>query len=49
MPEFEERIQPYEFVDWLNFVEHIFEYKIVLEDCKVKLIAIKLKRYASLW
>ncbi|KAK9212423.1 hypothetical protein WN943_001805 [Citrus x changshan-huyou] len=49
IPEFEERMQPEEFVDWLNTFECIFEYRDVPEDRKVKLIAIKLKKYASLW
>ncbi|KAL9415754.1 hypothetical protein AB3S75_039028 [Citrus x aurantiifolia] len=49
IPEFEGRMQPEEFVDWLNTVERIFEYRDVPEDRKVKLIAIKLKKYASLW
>ncbi|KAH9763891.1 hypothetical protein KPL70_001325 [Citrus sinensis] len=49
VPEFEGRMQPEEFVDWLNTVERIFEYKDVPKDRKVKVIAIKLKKYASLW
>ena len=36
-------MQPEEFVDWLNTVERIFEYRDMPEDRKVKLIAIKLK------
>ncbi|KAH9667915.1 Endonuclease [Citrus sinensis] len=44
IPEFEGRMQLDEFVDWLNTVERIFEYRDVPEDRKVKLIAIKLKK-----
>lgn len=49
MPEFEGRMQPNEFLDWLHTVDRIFEYKEVPENQKVKLVAIKLKKYASLW
>ena len=38
-----------EFVDWLNTVERIFEYGDALENRKVKLVAIKHKKHASLW
>jgi len=30
-------------------VERIFEYKEIPEDKKVKLVALKLRKYASLW
>ncbi|KAG5539880.1 hypothetical protein RHGRI_020186 [Rhododendron griersonianum] len=49
IPEFEGRMHPDEFLDWLNTVERIFEYKDIPEDRKVKLVAIKLKKHASLW
>jgi hypothetical protein len=49
IPEFEGRMQPDEFIDWLNTIERIFEYKDVLEHHKVKLVAIKLRKHASLW
>ncbi|XP_022899409.1 uncharacterized protein LOC111412720 [Olea europaea var. sylvestris] len=47
--EFEGRTQPGEFIDWLHTVERIFEYKDVPEDRKVKIVAIKLKKHASIW
>ena len=48
--DFEGRMQPEEFVDWLNTVERIFEYGDAPENNKVKLVAIiKLKKHASLW
>jgi len=47
--EFEGKIDPDEFVEWLNTVERIFEYKDILEDKKVKLLAVRLRKYASLW
>jgi hypothetical protein len=45
----EGRIQPDEFIDWLNTVERVFEYQDVLEEEKVKIVAIKLKKHASIW
>ncbi|CAL8992673.1 unnamed protein product [Prunus brigantina] len=42
-------MQPEEFMDWLNTVERIFDYKDVAEDHRVKLVAIKLKKHASIW
>ncbi|XP_068645184.1 uncharacterized protein [Aristolochia californica] len=37
------------FIDWLQEIERIFEYKEVPENVKVKLVAIKLKGRASAW
>jgi len=47
--EFEGKLDPDEFLEWLNTVETIFEYKEVPEDKKVKLVALRLRKYASLW
>jgi len=33
----------------LSTVERVFEYKDVPEDKKVKLVAMKVRKYASLW
>ncbi|KAE8720267.1 hypothetical protein F3Y22_tig00020999pilonHSYRG00012 [Hibiscus syriacus] len=49
LPEFSGTLQDEGFVDWINEVEHIFEYKEVPDRVKVKLIAIKLKGRASAW
>jgi len=49
IPEFEGKLDPEEFLDWLNTVERVFDYKEVPEDKKVKLVALKLRKYASLW
>ena len=49
IPEFEGRIQGDEFIDWLNTVERVFDYKDVSDGQKVKLVAIKLKKHASIW
>ena len=47
--EFEGRMQPNEFIDWLHIVEQVFDCLEVSEVCRVKLVAIKLRKYASLW
>ena len=49
IPDFEGRNHPDEFIDWLNTVERVFEYNDVHDQQKVKLVAVKLKKYASLW
>ncbi|XP_062145847.1 uncharacterized protein LOC133853838 [Alnus glutinosa] len=49
LPEFSGTLQAEGFVDWLNEIEWIFEYKEVPDRDKVKLVAIKLKGRASAW
>ena len=49
IPMYEGRIQPDEFIDWLNTVERVFDYQDVPEEEKVKIVAIKLKKHASIW
>jgi len=49
VPKFEGRLDPDEFLAWLQAVERTFECKEVPEDEKVKLVALKLKSFASLW
>ncbi|GKA57705.1 putative CCCH-type zinc finger family protein [Tanacetum coccineum] len=49
IPEFDGKIQPDEFLDWLHTVEKVFDFKEVSEDRKVKLVAIKLRKHAGLW
>lgn len=41
-------MQPDEFLDWIHLVEWVFDYKDVPDYHKVKLVAIKLKKYDSL-
>jgi len=36
LPEFEGKLNPDEFLDWLHTAERIFEYKDILEDKKLK-------------
>jgi len=49
IPEFEGQLDPDLFFDWLQTVERVFEFKIIPEEKKVKLVALKLKKYASIW
>lgn len=49
IPDFEGRLQPDKFVDWLQTVERVFKFKDVPEDQKVKIVAVKLKKHASIW
>ncbi|XP_050368930.1 uncharacterized protein LOC126787035 [Argentina anserina] len=49
LPEFEGRIQPEEFINWLNTVERVFDYKVVPDEDRVKMVAIKLTKQASAW
>ncbi|GKD30814.1 reverse transcriptase domain-containing protein, partial [Tanacetum coccineum] len=49
IPEFEGRLQPDDFLDWIQTVERIFDLRDIPDRLKVKLVAIKLKKYASLW
>ncbi|KAM2928344.1 hypothetical protein COP2_035599 [Malus domestica] len=49
IPEFEGRIRRVAFIDYLNTVERVFDYKEVPDHRKVKIVAIKLTKYASAW
>ncbi|GKV50482.1 hypothetical protein SLEP1_g57184 [Rubroshorea leprosula] len=49
IPDFEGCLQQDEFIDWLHTVERVFELKDILDDKHVKLVAIKLKKHASIW
>nr|GEV93512.1 reverse transcriptase domain-containing protein [Tanacetum cinerariifolium] len=48
IPEFVGKAHPNEFIDWLSMVERIFDLQDVPEKLKVKLVAIKLRKSASL-
>jgi len=48
VPEFEGKLDPEEFLDWLHNTERVFEYKDVHDDKKVKLVALRLRKYASM-
>jgi len=47
IPEFEGQLDPDLFLDWLQTVERVFKFKDI--PTKVKLIALKLRKYASIW
>jgi len=49
IPEFEGKLDPDDFLEWIQTVERVFEYKEVPDEQKVKIIALKLRKYASLW
>jgi len=49
IPKFKGKFNPNEFLEWLYTIECVFDYKQVAEDKTVKLIALKLRKYASLW
>uniref|UniRef100_A0A2N9I1T0 Retrotransposon gag domain-containing protein n=1 Tax=Fagus sylvatica TaxID=28930 RepID=A0A2N9I1T0_FAGSY len=42
-------MQPDDFIDWLTTVERIFNFKDIPENRKVKVVAIKLRKHASIW
>ena len=49
IPEFEGKLDPDDFLEWIQMVERVFEYKEIPDEQKVKVIALKLRKYASLW
>ncbi|GJY11527.1 transposon ty3-G gag-pol polyprotein, partial [Tanacetum coccineum] len=49
IPEYDGKLDPDEFVEWLRTVELVFDYKQTTEDNKVKIVALKLRKYASTW
>jgi hypothetical protein len=49
IPDLEGELQPDEFVDWLQAIERVFEYKEILEEHKVNIVAVKLKKHALNW
>nr|GFB56045.1 reverse transcriptase domain-containing protein [Tanacetum cinerariifolium] len=49
IPEFEGRLCPDDFLDWLRTVDRIFDLHDTPDHIKVKLVAIRLQKSASLW
>jgi len=49
IPEFEGELDLDKFLGLLHTVERVFDYKDIPADRKVKLLALRLRRYASLW
>ena len=48
IPDFEGKMQPDDFIDWLTTVERIFDFKDVPKNRKVNIVAIKLRKHASI-
>ena len=49
IPKFEDKFDLDAFIEWLSTAKKIFEYKEISEDKKVKLVALNLRKYVSLW
>ncbi|CAA7030668.1 unnamed protein product [Microthlaspi erraticum] len=49
IPEFTSSLNPEDFVDWLNMVEEILDFKKVPDDMRVPLVATRFKNRASAW
>ncbi|XP_076959895.1 uncharacterized protein LOC143636105 [Bidens hawaiensis] len=49
IPEFEGRVQLDDFIEWIHTVERVFDLRDIPDKLKVKLVAIKLCKHASLW
>lgn len=49
IPEYDGRLDPDEFVEWIRTVERVFDYRQTTEENKVKVVALKLRKYASTW
>ncbi|VFQ73774.1 unnamed protein product [Cuscuta campestris] len=49
IPIFEGKNDPDEFLEWLETVERVFDFKEVSDEKKVKLVALKFRKYASTW
>jgi len=49
IPESEGQLDSDHFLDWLQTVERLFDYKDISDDKKVQLVALKLRKYASTW
>ena len=49
IPEFHGSLQPEEFLDWLDMVEEILDFKGMPENKRVPLIATRLRGRATTW
>lgn len=47
--EFEGKLDPNEFLEELRNIERVFNCQQILEDKKVKVVALKLLKYVSTW
>jgi len=46
---YEDKLDLDEFLDWLQTMERAFDYKDIFYHKRIKLIALKLRKYASTW
>nr|GEW10680.1 hypothetical protein CTI12_AA145160 [Tanacetum cinerariifolium] len=49
IPEYDGKLDPDEFVEWLRTIKLVFDHKQTIEDNKVKIVFLKLRKYASTW
>lgn len=49
IPEFHGTLNPEDFIDWLNIVEEILEFRQVPDDARVSLVATRFKGRAMAW
>ncbi|GJV17051.1 reverse transcriptase domain-containing protein [Tanacetum coccineum] len=49
IPEFTGKVHTDDFIDWVSTVERVFDVRDIPDKLKVKLVAIKLQKHASLW
>nr|GFB27992.1 hypothetical protein [Tanacetum cinerariifolium] len=49
IPEFIGKVHPNDFIDWLSTIERVFDVQDIPDQLKVKIVAIKLRKHASLW
>ena len=49
IPDFEGQLHVDDFIDWLAMVERVCDLKDIPKTKKVELVAIKLKKHASIW
>lgn len=49
VPEFHGRLNPEEFLDWLNSLEKLFDWKDMPDQKRVKFAATRLKGHAAIW
>ena len=49
IPDFQGQLDLNLFLDWLQTIERVFEFKDISDERKVKLVALKLTKYASIW
>jgi len=49
VPEFDGSLNVEDYLDWIHTVERVFELKDCSDELKVKYVALKLRKHASIW